>query len=143
MLAVSDSQILRDVTACRECVTACWIQVQLEELEIKRTKDNVKENFENWMIRERKKKTEMTFGTAAWKIKSVKVLGDRFIKVAWTFVSCGFPDGFANVNSIFKVLLSYATIGGYAGPLVAAIKEENKVIHLRKRVSMICIDLFQ
>ena len=52
----------------------------------------------------------------------MKVSGDKFIKVASTFVVCGFPDGFEKVNSIFKELLSYATIGGYAGPLVAAIK---------------------
>lgn len=70
----------------------------------------------------------MTFGTAAWKIKSVNVLGDRFIKVAWTFVVCGFPDCFEKLNSIFKELLSYATIGGYVGPLVAAIKEESMLL---------------
>lgn len=63
----------------------------------------------------------MTLGTADWKIKSVKVLGDKFIKVAWTFVVCGFPGVFEKLNSIFKELLSYATIGGYAGPLVTAI----------------------
>lgn len=38
----------------------------------------------------------------------------------------GFPGGFEKVNSIFKELLSYATKGGYVGPLVAASKEESK-----------------
>lgn len=66
----------------------------------------------------------MTFGTAAWNIKSVKVLGDKLVKVAWTFVDCRFPGAFEKVNSIFKELLSYATIGGYAGPLVAAIRRK-------------------
>lgn len=29
---------------------------------------------------------ELTFGTAAWKIKSVKVLGDLLVNVAWIVV---------------------------------------------------------
>lgn len=55
MLAVSDFQILHNVTACRECVTACWIQVQLEELEISQNENKVKEKFENGIIRGKSK----------------------------------------------------------------------------------------
>lgn len=72
-------------------------------------------------------------------MKSVKVLGDKLKKVAWTFVVCGFPGVFEKLNSIFKELLSYATIGGYAGPLVAAMRRKSKqiLVILCKRVSMV------
>lgn len=55
---------------------------------------------------------KVTFGTAAWKIKSVKISGDRFVKVARIIVVCGFPGGFEKLNVNFMVLLSNATIDG-------------------------------
>jgi len=66
---------------------------------------------------EKKKKadwttSESTFGTAAWNIKSVKSLGVKFVKVAWTNVVCGFPGCFEKLNVILKELLSNATKGG-------------------------------
>jgi len=64
-----------------------------------------------------------TFGTAAWKIKSVYVLGDIFVKVARIAVTCGFPGGFVKLNIIFKALFSKAVMDGKAGVSAAVHKK--------------------
>lgn len=56
-----------------------------------------------------------TFGTAAWKIKSVYALADIFVKVAWITVTCGFPGGFVKLNVIFKAPFWKAVMVGIAG----------------------------
>lgn len=53
-----------------------------------------------------------TFGTAAWKTKSVNALEDKFVKVAWIFVVCGLPGCFERLNVNLKELLSNAVIDG-------------------------------
>jgi len=53
-----------------------------------------------------------TLGTAAWKTKSVYVLEDKFVKVAWITVVCGFPGCFEKLNVNLKELLSKAVTDG-------------------------------
>ena len=53
-----------------------------------------------------------TFGTAAWKTKSVYTLDDKLVKVAWIIVICGFSGCFEKLDAILKELLSCAVIDG-------------------------------
>ena len=53
-----------------------------------------------------------TFGTAAWKTKSVNVVVAKFVKVALIVVSWGFPGCFLKLNVILKVALWNAVIVG-------------------------------
>jgi hypothetical protein len=53
-----------------------------------------------------------TFGTAAWKTKSVNVVVAKFVKEALIAVSCGFPGCFLKLNVILKVALRNAVIVG-------------------------------
>lgn len=77
-------------------------------------------------------------GTAAWKIKSVKVSDDRLVNVAWIDVVCRFPAVFEKLNTAFKLLLSKATIDGKAEPLFSVQKKGGIITlknHLHKRTS--------
>lgn len=58
-----------------------------------------------------------TFGTAAWKMKSVKTSCDLFVKLLSISVICGFPGCFEMLNVNLKELLSNAVTDECAGPL--------------------------
>lgn len=72
--------------------------------------DDLNSTFRNWKAQQHK--TGHTFGTAAWKTKSVYALEDRFIKVAWIVVVCGLPGCLERLNVNLKELLSNAVIDG-------------------------------
>jgi hypothetical protein len=62
-------------------------------------------------MRVRGSKVNITFGTAAWKMKSDNVVVVKFVKLALIAVSWGFPC-FLKLNVILKVALWKAVIVG-------------------------------